>query len=128
MHAQSCLTLCNPTDHSPRGPSVHGIFQARILEHVAISFSRGFSPPRNDTHVSCISCIGRQILYPATPEKLPEKNITIMNFVCCIQVVNYGNLIENKQKLKVPISQKFQKLCFITNLGRPIFHTMQLTL
>ena len=37
---QSCLTLCNPMDCSPPGSSVHGIFQARILEWVAISFSR----------------------------------------------------------------------------------------
>ena len=38
--AQSCLTLCNPTDCSPPGPSVHGILQARTLEWVAISFSK----------------------------------------------------------------------------------------
>ena len=38
--AQSCLTLCDPVDYSPPGFSVHGIFQARILEWVAISFSR----------------------------------------------------------------------------------------
>ena len=37
--AQSCLTLCHPMDCSPSGPSVHGIFQAKILEWVAISFS-----------------------------------------------------------------------------------------
>ena len=41
--AQSCLTLCNPVDCSPPGSSVHGILQARILEWVAISFSRGSS-------------------------------------------------------------------------------------
>ena len=40
---QSCLTLCNPIDCSPPGFSVHGILQARILEWVAISFSRGSS-------------------------------------------------------------------------------------
>ena len=37
--AQSCPTLCDPTDYSPPGSSVHGILQARILEWVAISFS-----------------------------------------------------------------------------------------
>ena len=37
--AQSCPTLCDPTDYSPPGFSVHGILQARILEWVAISFS-----------------------------------------------------------------------------------------
>ena len=43
---QSCPTLCNSMDCSPPGSSVHGILQARILEWVAISFSRGSSPPR----------------------------------------------------------------------------------
>ena len=38
--AQSCPTLCDPMDCSPPGSSVHGIFQARVLEWVAISFSR----------------------------------------------------------------------------------------
>src|SRR5574340_167266 len=42
---QSCLTLCDPVDSSPPGSSVHGILQARILEWVAISFSRGSSQP-----------------------------------------------------------------------------------
>ena len=38
--AQSCLTLCDPMDYNPPGSSVHGIFQARMLEWVAVSFSR----------------------------------------------------------------------------------------
>ena len=41
---QSCLTLCDPMDCSSPGSSVHGTFKARILEWVAISFSRGSSP------------------------------------------------------------------------------------
>ena len=41
--AQSCLTLCDPMDYSLPGSSVHGVFQARILEWVVIPFSRGFS-------------------------------------------------------------------------------------
>ena len=45
------------------GFSAHGIFQARILECVAISYSRGSSQPRDQTHNSCVSCIGRQGLY-----------------------------------------------------------------
>ena len=52
--------LCNPLDCRPPGSSVGGIFQARILEWVAISSSRGSSPPRNQTR---ISSIGRKILY-----------------------------------------------------------------
>ena len=61
--AQSYPTLCNTIDCSLPGSSVHGIFQARILEWVAISFSRGSSWPRGQTRVSCVSCIDRQILY-----------------------------------------------------------------
>ena len=43
---QSCLTLCNPIDYSLPGSSVHGIFQAGILEWVAVPFFRRSSPPR----------------------------------------------------------------------------------
>ena len=60
VDAQSCPTLCNPMDCSPPGYSAHEIFQARIWEWVAISFSRGSSLPRDQTQVSCI---GRQIFY-----------------------------------------------------------------
>ena len=52
--AQSRLTLCDPMDCSPPGSSVHGISQARILEWVAIFYSRGSSRPRDRTHVSCL--------------------------------------------------------------------------
>ena len=51
---QSCLTLCDPVDCSLPGSSVHEILQARILEWVAISFSRGSSRPRDRTQASCI--------------------------------------------------------------------------
>ena len=53
--AQLCLTLCDPVDCSPPGSSIHGILQARILERVAISFSRGSSRPRDWTQVSSIA-------------------------------------------------------------------------
>ena len=61
--AQSCPTLCDPMDYSLPGSSIHGILQARILESVAISSSRGSSWPRDWTHVSYVSWISRQILY-----------------------------------------------------------------
>ena len=54
MYAQSCPTLCNPMWCSLLISSLLGIFQARILEWVAISSSRGCSQPRDQTHVSCI--------------------------------------------------------------------------
>ena len=53
--AQSRPTLCNRMDCSPPGSSVYGILQARILEWVAVPFSRGSSQPRNHTRVSCIA-------------------------------------------------------------------------
>ena len=52
---QLCPTLCHPMDCSPPGSSVHGILQARILEWVAILFSRGSSQPRDQTQVSHIA-------------------------------------------------------------------------
>ena len=55
----SCVWLCDPLDCSPPGSSVRGILQARILEWVAISSSRGSSRPRDQTWVSRVSCIGR---------------------------------------------------------------------
>ena len=55
--AQSCLTFCNPMNSSLPGFFVHGMFQARILEWVAIPFSRKSSRPRDQTRVSRI--VGR---------------------------------------------------------------------
>ena len=58
----SCLTL-RPQDYSLQDSSVHGILQARVLEWIAMPSPRGSSPPRDRTHISYISCIGRQVLY-----------------------------------------------------------------
>ena len=61
--AQRCLTLWRYALCSLLGSSVRGIFQAWVLEGVPISYSKGSSWARNWTHKSCISCIGRWILY-----------------------------------------------------------------
>ena len=66
--AQSCPTLCKPMDCSLPGSSIHGIFQAIVLEWVAIPFSRGSSWPRDWTLVSCI--IDRRFNIWATRELL----------------------------------------------------------
>ena len=63
MHTPSCPILCDPMDCSPPGSSIHGILQARILEWVAFSFSRGSSRLKGRTYISCISCLGRWVLY-----------------------------------------------------------------
>ena len=55
LAAQSCPTLCNPMDYSPPVSSVHGILQARILEWVAVLFSRGSFQPRDQTQFSHIA-------------------------------------------------------------------------
>ena len=64
--AQLCPTLCDPMDCNLPGSSVHGILQARILEWVAISSSRGSSQPRDWTWVSCL--VGRRFNLWATRE------------------------------------------------------------
>ena len=53
--AQLCPTLCDPMNCRLPGFSVHGILQVRILEWVAVPFSRGSSQPRDQTMVSCIA-------------------------------------------------------------------------
>ena len=68
LMGQLCPTLCNPMDYSLPGSSVHGIFQARILEWVAIPFSRGSSQSRDRTRVSCIA--GRFFSIWATREAI----------------------------------------------------------
>ena len=68
---QSCLTICYPMDYSLPGSSVHGIFQARILEWVDISFSRGSFWPRVQTWVSCSSCIAGRF-FTAEPSGKPR--------------------------------------------------------
>ena len=59
------LGLCSVVyrNCSPPGSSVHGTFQTRILQCIAISYSRGSSQPRDQTHSACDSCIDRWIIY-----------------------------------------------------------------
>ena len=72
MSRQSCPTLCDPMDGSLPGSSVHEISQARILEWVTIYSSRGSSIPRDRTHISYVSCIGRQVLYHSATWEAPK--------------------------------------------------------
>ena len=68
--AQSCLTLCDPMDCSLPGSSIHGIFQAGVLEWVAISFSRGSSQPGDRTQVSHIAGgFFNQLSHKGSPER-----------------------------------------------------------
>ena len=70
---QSCLTLCDPMDHSPSGSSVRGILQARILEWVAIPFSRRSAQPRDWILVSCT--VGNSLL-SEPPGALQHSSLT----------------------------------------------------
>ena len=70
MSAQSRLTLCDLMDYSPPGSSVHGIFQARILEWVAIFYSKGSSPSRDQIHISHLSCATGRFFTAEPPGKL----------------------------------------------------------
>ena len=78
--AQSCLTLCDPMDCSPSGSSVHGILQARILEGIAISFSRVSSRPRDQTQISRIA--GRFVTIWATRGS-PKVKVTQLCLTLC---------------------------------------------
>ena len=75
LAAKSCSTLGDPTDCSPPGSSIHGLFQARILEWVAISFSRGYSWPRDWTRVSCTA--GRFLTNWVTTVELIQQTLRI---------------------------------------------------
>ena len=75
MHAKSLQSHLFATLWAiarPPGSSVRGILQARILEWVAISSSRGSSPPRDQTRVSYISCTDREVLTTSATWKAPK--------------------------------------------------------
>ena len=78
---QSCPTLCDPMDWRPPGSSVHGIFQARVLEWVAISFSRGSSRPRDRTRVSWV--VGRRFTIGAKREAWQAYKTSVLFSACC---------------------------------------------
>ena len=84
----SHVRLCDLIDCCPPGSSVHGIFQARILEWVAISFSRGTSGPRDWTGVSSVSCTGRRILYHCATW---ETSFIILT-VCCFSQAGFPDV------------------------------------
>ena len=105
--AQSCVTLCDPVDGSPPGSSLHGIFQARILECIAISYSRGSSQVRDQTRVSSVSCPGRLILYLGATWKalfsIPFPNTVA---VCSLA----GDTIRKQISMKLPMLLQFSSV------------------
>ena len=93
---QSCPTLFHPVDWGLPGSSVHGIFQARILEQVAISYSRGSSQPWDRTCVSCVSCIANGFFTTsATWEAQTRNKSCVFEFQFIItNCVNFGKLYD----------------------------------
>ena len=92
----SRVWLCNRTDCSPPGSSIHGVSQTRILKGVAISFSRGSSWPRIQTY---ISCIGRWILYHWASKKSclnhsKSRGYFIVPIYCCT-FCKFGQMYNN---------------------------------
>ena len=108
MYGLSCSlvsTLCDPMDCSPPGSAVHGIFQARTQEWVAISSCRGFFPPRDETRVSYISCTGWRVLYHYTP--IQNKNFkkqTKKNNNSGSRIVTFSR--KRKSSVQLPSKQK----------------------
>ena len=77
--AQSCPTLCDPMDCRLPGSTIHGIFQARVLEWVAISFSRGSSQPRIEPRSPALEA-------DALPSELPGKPV-----ICISEVIDISS-------------------------------------
>ena len=130
--AQSCPTLSGPMDYSLLGSSVHGIFQARILEWVAISFSRGSSQPRDQTRVSCI--VGRRFTVWAMGgnelfQQQRYKPHRFLSFCTTLTGCTWFRALTHKQTLKknVFIKTNSEMLCLpvtfnsaISSLKSPI--------
>ena len=94
---QSCTTLYNPMDYSLPCSSVHGILQARRLEWIAVSFSRGSSPPKDQTDICYVSCIGRWLLYHWSHIGNPDMctHVYVCVCVCVCVCVHVGVLVPN---------------------------------
>ena len=82
---QSCLTLCNPMDYT-----VHVIFQARILEKVAIPFSRGSSQFRDQTQVSHTAGAYLRAEPPGKPKNIGVGSLSLLQQIFPTQELNWG--------------------------------------
>ena len=89
--AQSCLTFCDPMDCSIPGFSVLRILQARILEWVAIPFSRGSSQPRDQTQVSCTEGDSLPSEPPGKPKNAGVGSLSLLQEISMTQELNWGH-------------------------------------
>ena len=113
---QSCPTLCDPNGHSPQAPLSTGILQARILEWVAVPFSRGSSQPRDQTCIS-YTAAGFFTAEPSGKPKLTQCHLSIIfnktgkNFnesiiMCFRKIATQRDQTKGKLVLKWIIYQK----------------------
>ena len=115
--AQLCLILYNPRDCSLPGSSIPGLLQARILDCVAISSSRGSSQSRGGTHVSCISCIGRQILYHLSHLGSPNTTYSIALSFSIIKYYIFNNFhLTLNTAYSIALSFNIIKYCIFNNI------------
>ena len=102
-------------DYSLPGFSVHGIFQARILEWVVISSPTGSSWPRDPAWISCVSCIAGEFFIIVPPEKLKQHTKGSVNagFSLLLPRVPLGSAIGNRPKklVEVKVAQSCPTLC-----------------
>ena len=117
------LTLCDLLDCSLSSCSVHGSCQAKILEWVAISFSRGSSGPRNRTCVFRVSCTGRQILYHCGTWETPCISI----HVCGVYFHHWNISIHTASRMRFQALDMPQCLPLTTVLCKPAFSFTLLT-
>ena len=124
--AQSCSTLCDPMDCNLLGSSVHGIFQARVLEWVAISFSRGSFQSRDRIWVSCIA--GRRFTVWSSREawntapNLSEPSFPhLWNIIACLSHFSHVQLYAALWTVvcQVPLSKGFSRQEYWSGLPCP---------
>ena len=112
---QLCLTLCDTMSCSPPGSSVHGILQARILEWVAMSSSRGSSQPRDPTRVSCLLHWQAGSLPLMPPGKIFEISQSV-HLLSCIRLFEIPWTAAHQASLSITNSQSLLKLMSIESV------------
>ncbi|XP_059739710.1 fibrous sheath-interacting protein 2 isoform X4 [Bos taurus] len=123
--AKSCPTLGESMDCTPAGFSSHGIFRARIPEWVAISYPRGSLWPRDRTHVSSVSSIGKQILYRgatrAALNGLMDSREIKASQKDPITEVGATDLLDLPLGVKLPVIPGSNNVFYTTNLGEKLY-------
>ena len=116
VYAQLCPTLCDPTDYSLPGSPIHEVLQARILEWVAISSSRRYSRPRDQTCIFCVSCIGKRILYCWLTWEAPWGRMDTCvgkaeSFLCPPETVTTLSINKSHLNTKEKVKKKAKRRC-----------------